>query len=69
MIHSKESSITTPEDRDRENRWKPDQFVPPLSDEEFQNALNQVNDKSFTNTFPRVDRTYADPAIALQNYT
>jgi len=67
MIHSKESSITTPEDRDRENRWKPDQFVPPLNDVEFKHAVNQVSDASFIDKFSKVDRTYADPLIPLQN--
>jgi len=67
MKHSKESSITTPEDRDRENRWKPDQFEPPLNDVEFQHAVNQVSDTSFIDKFPKVDRTYADPVIPLQN--
>jgi len=67
MIHSKESSITTPQDRDQINRWKPDQFVPPLNNEEFQHALKVVNDESFLDKFPKVDRTYADPPIPLQN--
>jgi hypothetical protein len=66
-VHSKESSITTPQDRDIVNRWKPDQFVQPLTGDEMQNALKEVNNTSFTDKFPRVDRTYADPAIALQH--
>ena len=66
-VHSKESSITTPQDRDVVNRWKPDQFIQPLTGDELQNALKEVNNTSFTDKFPRVDRTYADPAISLQH--
>ena len=67
MFHSKESSITTPEDRDKDNKWKPDQFTPPIEKEELTHALAELNNTSFTDKFPRVDRTYADPQISLQN--
>jgi hypothetical protein len=67
MINSKESSLTAPDDRDRENRWKPDQFVEPLTIEETKYALNELNNTVYTSKFSKVDRTYADPAIALQN--
>jgi hypothetical protein len=66
FIHSKESSITPPEDRDKVNRWKPDQFVPPLEGDEYNEAVKELNDISITSKFSRVDRTYADPAIPLQ---
>lgn len=69
FINSKESSLTTPEDRDKESRWKPDQFVPPLDESQFVEAVKELNDVSFVHKFPRVDRTYADPAIPLQNYS
>ena len=39
FTHSKESSLTSPEDRDKINKWKPDQFVPPLQGKEFDIAL------------------------------
>lgn len=64
---SKESSLTTPEDRDKENKWKPDQFEQPLKDEEFQIALGELNDNVYINKFSRIDRVYADPALSLQN--
>ena len=66
-INSKESSLTTPDDRDKENRWKPDQFVEPLSVEEAKEAFSELNNNTFTSKFSRVDRTYADPAVPLQN--
>ena len=66
-FNSKESSLTPPDDRDKENRWKPDQFVEPLSVEEAKEAITELNNTSFTSKFPRVDRSYADPAVPLQN--
>jgi len=66
--HSKESSLTTPGDRDMENRWKPDQFEPPLTDEELKPAFSKLNERTFADKFPRIDRVYADPAIPLQNF-
>lgn len=63
----KENSLTAPEDRDRENRWKPDQGAPQLTNEEVNSALKELNNNSFTEKFPRVDRTYADPPPPLQS--
>ena len=67
ITYSKESSITPPEDRDLVNRWKPDQFIPPLEGEQFKEAVKELNDTSVTSRFSRVDRTYADPALPLQS--
>lgn len=67
MSNSRESSLTTPNDRDLENRWVPDQFAPPLEGEQLAEAVRGLNNTSFTNKFPMVDRTYADPAIPLQS--
>jgi len=63
----KENSLTAPDDRDRENRWKPDQGAPQLTNEEVNSALKELNNNSFTEKFPRVDRTYADPPPPLQS--
>ena len=65
---SRESSLTTPEDRDKVNKWKPDQFEPPLGEEEHLHAVNELNDTSYINKFSKIDRVYADPAISLQNF-
>lgn len=64
----KENSLTAPSDRDRENRWKPDQSSPPLTNSETQHAMEDLNNRSFVEKFPKVDKTYADPAIAMQLY-
>jgi hypothetical protein len=67
MSQIQESSLTSPEDRDLENKWKPDLSSPPLTNQEAVDALKDLNITSFTDKFPKVDRTYADPAIAMQN--
>lgn len=63
---SSESSLTSPEDRNRVNKWKPDQSQPPLTNEQTVHALNELNITSFVDKFPKVDKTYSDPAIPLQ---
>ena len=63
-----ESSLTTPSDRDLTNKWKPEFNTKPLSDEETENAVKELNITSFVEKFPRVDRTYADPPVPLQTY-
>ena len=65
--NNKESSLTSPEDRDIANKWKPNQFQPPLTIDESVAAIQTLNNTAFTEKFPKVDRTYADPAIPLQN--
>lgn len=62
----KEHSLTAPEDRDRENKWRPEQGAADLTEEEVTNAISALDNTDFTAKFPRVDRTYADPPISLQ---
>ncbi len=62
----KENSLTSPEDRDRVNKWRPDQSTPPLNNEESNEAMKVLNNTAFTDKFPRVDRTYADPVLPMQ---
>ena len=62
----KENSLTSPEDRDRINKWRPEQHVPELTKEQTDSAFSELNNTSFTDKFPRVDRTYADPLIPMQ---
>jgi hypothetical protein len=66
---SQESSLTTPQDRDLENKWKPDQSVAPLTNDEAVEALKELNITSFVEKFPKIDRTFADPSISMQNYS
>lgn len=62
----KESSLTTPDDRVRENNWRPEQGAPQLTEDEVKSAMDSLNNVAFTSKFPRVDRTYADPPPPLQ---
>ena len=65
---SKESSLTTPEDRDTENKWRPEQSHPSLTNEETVEAMKELNITSFVDRFPKIDRTFADPPVNMQNY-
>lgn len=64
---AKENSLTSPEDRDRSVRWRPEQG-PPLTDQQTASAMAELNNTAFTEKFPRVDRTYADPPVNFQTY-
>ena len=62
-----ESSLTAPEDRDCVNKWKPDQRIPPLTNEQAEFALKDLNKTDYIEKFPKVDKTYQDPMIPMQN--
>jgi len=62
----KENSLTTPEERDLENRWRPEQGAPALTEDEVNLAMSELNNTAYTEKFPRVDRTYADPPPPMQ---
>ena len=61
----KENSLTSPEDRDRVNKWRPEQ-AQSLTESQSIEAVKELNNTSFTDKFPRVDRTYADPSLPMQ---
>ena len=67
MDWEKENSLTAPDDRIRENKWRPEQGEPNLTENEVNNAMNELNNTSYVLKFPRVDRTYADPPPPLQS--
>jgi hypothetical protein len=64
---SKEHSLTSPDDRDKTKRWRPEQGVRELTNTEVTSAMDELNNTLFTDKFPRADKVYADPAIQLQN--
>ena len=64
----KENSLTANLDRDRVNKWKPEQGVPILTDDQTNEAVKVLNNTDFIDKFPRVDRTYADPILPMQIY-
>lgn len=63
----KENSLTAPEDRNPEKIWRPEQGAPSLTENEVEEAMKELNVKSFIEKFPRVDRTYQDPPVNGQN--
>ena len=63
----KENSLTAPEDRVVENKWRPEQGAPVLSETEVEQAMKTLNITDFRDKFTKVDRTYADPPVAMQN--
>ena len=65
---AKENALTAPEDRDRENKWRPDQSAPPLTNEETAEAMKELHVTDFVKKFPEVSRAYADPALPYQRF-
>ena len=65
----KENSLTTPEDRisTLKKPWRPDQSSPSLTNIEVDEAIKELNNTTFYNKFPSIERTYADPPIINQN--
>lgn len=66
MEPNQENSLTAPSDRDRKNKWRPKQNEPPLNDSQTEEAFKELNNTDFTDKFPKVERTYADPPPPLQ---
>lgn len=65
-MSEKESTLTSPADRDKEKKFELDQNVEPLSTDQLTEAMNELNITSFVERFPKVERRYVDPAIDLQ---
>jgi len=63
----KENSLTAPQDRDPESRSRPEQGKPVLTDAEAEAAMGELVVDSMVRRFPRYDRTYADPPLAMQH--
>jgi hypothetical protein len=57
------TSLTTP--GDSSENWKPER-APALTSEEAVCAVDELSKNAFVKKFPKVDRNYADPPIALQ---
>ena len=64
VIHSLMSSA----DRG-DNVYKSDLRSPPLTEVEIENAMVALNNTSFVDKFPKVERQFADPAVPLQHFS
>ena len=62
-----ENSLTSPEDRDRSKKWRPNQGAPKLTELEVETAMLTLNDNVLISRFPRVERAYADPEVPRQH--
>lgn len=60
-----ESTLTTPHDRTSE-KIELKSTAPPLSDEQANEAIKELNQTSFVERFPQLERRYQDPPIDLQ---
>ena len=50
----KESSLTSPEDRDLENKWRPEQGAEQLNESQVEEAMKELNNTSFVEKFPQL---------------
>ena len=62
------TSLTSPTDRNGAV-YKTNINAPTLTEAEVASAIVSLNDTSFVDKFPRVERQYADPPIPLQTYS
>jgi len=65
MSTNKESTLTTPSDRDPNHQFRLDQNVPPLSDTQTTQAIQDLV-VPVPRNYPQVERRYADPPLSLQ---
>ena len=63
----KENTLTAPSDRDPVNKFRGDQGAPALSESEVVSAIKALDNTSFTEKFPKVERRFADPPVHMQN--
>lgn len=62
----KENTLTSPEDRDMNNKFRLNQGALPLTEDEVNNAINTLSITTYTERFPQVERRYADPPLPNQ---
>ena len=62
----KENSLTSPDDRNPDRTYRPEQKHPSLTEEETDEVLKTNNNIDFLVKFPYVERKYIDPMIPLQ---
>lgn len=62
----KENTLTAPEDRNREVKFRLDQSSPPLTEEQVNKAIETLSVTSYVERFPQVERRFADPPIPQQ---
>lgn len=62
----KPNSLTAPMDQNPDQKFHPEQNAPALTTEQTALALQELNNNSFVERFPAVERRFVDPPIDLQ---
>lgn len=62
----KENSLTSPIDRNLEQKFRLDQGTPALTEEQISLALNELTDSSLVKKYPEIERRYLDPPLDNQ---
>jgi hypothetical protein len=62
----KENTLTAPTDRDINNKFRIEQNAPRLTEDEVVCAMKTLNNNSFVQRFPEVERRFVDTPIDLQ---
>jgi hypothetical protein len=66
LKYTNENSLTAPWDKSGEPRPSTMNH-PPLNEDEFREAFEELNIKDFIHKFRKVERKYMDPPLSLQN--
>ncbi len=63
----KENTLTSPPDRNLDQKFRLDQGAPKLTESQVEDALQTLSVKSFVERFPQVERRFVDPPLMNQN--
>lgn len=61
-----ETSLTAPSDRDPTRTYKPNQGFRPLTEDEVENAMKDLDNNKYVKKYLSVERRYADPVEPMQ---
>ena len=63
-----QTALTAPSDKDSSVEYKPDRSCPSLSNEETNEAMNDLHQTDYVKKYPQAERAFADPSISGQTY-
>jgi len=64
----KENTLTSPQDRNLEQKFRLDQNAPEMTEEQVREALKALNDSTLIPKYPEFEKRYLDPVIADQKF-
>jgi hypothetical protein len=62
----KENTLTAPSDRNSDSKFQLEADVPELTNEQLKQAMKDLNNTSFVENYPQVERRFADPPLQFQ---